>query len=671
MDRPPPSPLEHRQDIDGLRALAVLPIVAFHIHSGLAPGGYVGVDIFYVISGYLITGILWRDLSAGRFGFAGFYVRRIRRILPALYVMLLGCLVAGAFAMTPLDLKNLAESGLKTLVFISNFHFSSNVGYFADAAELAPLLHTWSLAIEEQFYVAFPVFLLFASKLGRRWTILICAAAWLVSLGLSIHGIFGNQEKAFFMPHLRFWELLTGSLLALGAVPELPEAARKALGIVGLALVAAAMAFFNEATPFPGIAALAPVIGTALIILARGGPAGRLLATRPMVWIGLISYSVYLWHWPLVVFARYLLLRPFTGLEMAGLFAASLISGYLSWRYVEQPLRLRSGRTGAARVFAAAIAATVAIGIALAAIFETDGLPQRLPPDLIAIANVANEKYAHRRPCRNVGSAEVAKGHGCPLGVANRSPSFILWGDSHAAAISDSLDAAAREAGTTGLAFTMGSCPALLGMDHVERGRRVRCSTFNDAVLAWLKGAKTVRTVILFGRWSKYRDGRNFKNESGHDLMVLRDAKSRTVGRAENDPVFRRSLDRTLTALSALDLRIVLLGPTPEIGTNVPNALTLEGMFGRRIDFEPTRAEYAARQQAVLDYFDSLGRFPKLEIHLTEDLFCDAVRCHAARNGKPLFYDDDHLSRAGADLMIPLFKRILSEDTDSAEAGSH
>ena len=218
--------------------------------------------------------------------------------------------------MTPHDLRNFAESGLKALIFISNFHFASEVGYFAEAAETAPLLHTWSLAIEEQFYIFFPLFLLAITRFGKKNVFGICSAIFTLSFGFSIFGLFGNQDAAFFMPHLRFWELLMGALLALGIVPK-PKTDLLAtlLGFAGCALIVLSLIFYTDMTPFPGYAALAPTLGTSLLIHAAIGLPNRLLSLSLLVGVGRISYSVYLWHWPLVVFAKYI---PATAIYRTG-----------------------------------------------------------------------------------------------------------------------------------------------------------------------------------------------------------------------------------------------------------------------------------------------------------------------------------------------------------------
>ena len=310
----------YRPDIDGLRALAVVPVVLFHAGLSVFQGGYVGVDIFFVISGFLITRILAASMREDRYSILDFYERRARRIFPALAVMVLASLAFGWFVLTPEEYAKIGKTAVSIGAFVSNFHFWRSVGYFERETNFHPLLHTWSLAVEEQFYIFFPILLYFLHKRHRR-LIAALAGIFFLSFASSVALVEFKPRVAFYLLPPRAWELMAGSLIALGVSDRFwsPRAAAAA-ALLGLALIAGAIFFYTPAMPFPGFAAMPPVLGACLIIWARGQGAGRLLAIRPMVWIGLLSYSLYLWHLPIFEFAKYLLggqLPPAIGLSLS------------------------------------------------------------------------------------------------------------------------------------------------------------------------------------------------------------------------------------------------------------------------------------------------------------------------------------------------------------------
>ena len=306
-------PGSYRPEIDGLRAMAVVPVVLYHAHVPGVSGGFVGVDVFFVISGFLITSQLAADVAAGRFSIVTFYERRVRRIFPALFVMLAVSAVMALWLLLPFELESFAASLRASALFVSNFYFMRETGYFVAAAITKPLLHTWSLAIEEQFYIFFPVYLYAMSRWAPRWLLPVTTVVLVLSLGLCISMTHPQSDAAFFYTPARVWELLTGSVLALAPRRVLPGWLAQALGAAGLVLIAVAVFGFDARTPFPGSAAMLPAGGAALVILASGAnptASGGLLSLGPIRFVGLISYSLYLWHWPLLVFYRFWRVAP-------------------------------------------------------------------------------------------------------------------------------------------------------------------------------------------------------------------------------------------------------------------------------------------------------------------------------------------------------------------------
>jgi peptidoglycan/LPS O-acetylase OafA/YrhL len=365
--------MHYRREVDGLRAVAVLPVILFHGGFDWFSGGYVGVDVFFVISGYLITSILLDDMAQGRFSIARFYERRARRILPALFFVLGVTSLAAWRWMLPSQLIDYAQSLVAVTLFYSNIHFWTEVGYFAPAAELDPLLHTWSLAVEEQFYIVFPILLFVLWRLGRRPALAAVVTLSIVSLALSEWGWRHAPTANFFLIPTRAWELGAGAICAF-LLQGRPPRANAALSTLGLALIAVSIFAYDEATPFPSLYALAPVGGAALVILfaAPGAPVTRLLSTPLLVGVGLVSYSAYLWHQPIFAFARLLNLSEPSRAVMAALCLASLALAWLTWRFVERPFRrgpvpLLPRR---ASLFAASLAAGAAF-LALGALGES------------------------------------------------------------------------------------------------------------------------------------------------------------------------------------------------------------------------------------------------------------------------------------------------------------
>src|ERR1700690_2687799 len=374
---------KYRPDIDGLRAIAVLSVVFFHLGVPLH-GGFVGVDIFFTISGFLIGSIILRQTSDRIFTFAGFYERRIRRIFPALIVMLaVSCILAYEFLL-PAELISFSKSLAAASFSLSNIFFWLQSGYFDAPASNTPLLHTWSLAIEEQFYVFLPVLLVILHRFSPRRINLVIYSFAAVSLLISVYGAYQFPSAAFYLLHTRAWELLIGTALALEGFPKLRGPfVREAAGIAGLLLIAFALLFYHSWTPFPGLAALPPCLGTALIIAAGESgknTVGRLLSLRPIVFVGLISYSLYLWHWPLIVFYKF----GFTVIDglshiqsQAFLFALSLVLATLSWRFVEMPVRSGTWGNNRTWLFGGAAVATIVVAAPSAGVLALQGVPSR------------------------------------------------------------------------------------------------------------------------------------------------------------------------------------------------------------------------------------------------------------------------------------------------------
>jgi len=343
--------MNYRREIDGLRALAVLPVILFHAGFRTFSGGFVGVDVFFVISGYLITSVILMEKQAGTFTLVGFYERRARRILPALFVVMLACLPFALLWMLPDYLENFGQSLVATTFFGNNVLLWLTSGYFTLENDFKPLVHTWSLGIEEQYYVLFPIFIILFWRFGKRWLVSSIGFAAILSFVLAEWGLPNNPDATFYLLPARGWELLLGAMSAflLSGKSVFVEKLRSQdvgqwLGVLGLSMISYSVFAFDKSTPFPGVYALIPTIGTALIILfaTEHTLVGKLLGVKVVVFIGLLSYSAYLWHQPLFAFARLRSLAEPNALTFLGLGLLSLLLAYPTWRYVEKPFRDRA-----------------------------------------------------------------------------------------------------------------------------------------------------------------------------------------------------------------------------------------------------------------------------------------------------------------------------------------
>ncbi|MEC3912094.1 acyltransferase family protein [Sphingobium sp. CR2-8] len=610
--------IRYRRDIDGLRALAILPVLLFHAHVPGFSGGYVGVDIFFVISGYLITGIIAREVDEGRFSLPRFYERRFRRIMPALALMILAVLGAAAWLYLPGDLEGVPRSALAATLFASNLWFFTDTGYFAGGADVKPLLHTWSLAVEEQYYIGFPILLMLLARCAPRWRTITVAIIAAGSLALAIAMQRDTSGFTFYLLPTRAWELFAGALLALGAIPMLRSPwLRELVAACGLAAIVFAVAVYDRNTVFPGVSALAPVLGAAALIHAAPGTrVGALLGWRPFVGIGLISYSLYLWHWPLIVFTEYATDRPLAGGIQLIVIGASLLAGTLSWRFVERPFR-DSRHVPARAIFlftAAAMALLCAVSLALMAM---GGWPSRFAPRVLAQMAGQTDFAPTRKRCHDNFMRHATP---CTLGAAT-PPDAMLWGDSHGVELAYALSLKARAQDRSLIEWTTSSCPPVLGYDAKDP----RCAASNRSAFDAIRADPRLKRIYLAAFWAN------------GDF---------------DDPAFVAKLDRTIAAIRAAGREVVLIGPIPPQPFDVPRRLAHLAQRGAAADARGVdRAWVEGRTRHLRTLF---RRWKGRGVTLIDPIasLCSSGTCLIERDGKPLYFDSHHLSVAGARLVV-------------------
>ncbi|ABS63562.1 acyltransferase 3 [Parvibaculum lavamentivorans DS-1] len=641
--------MNYRPDIDGLRALAVLPVVLFHAGVPLFSGGYVGVDVFFVISGFLITGIIKTEIDAGRFSIIRFYERRARRILPAFFAVVAVTAAIGWFIMLPDDYGNLAASIVAATLFLSNIFFWAQSGSYFDApAETKPMLHTWSLAVEEQFYLFFPVVLMLAvwalARLKRSQGLLIwlIVAASLVSFALSAWGAYYKPVATFYWLPTRAWELMLGSLLALGVLgPVRGRLAAEGLSYFGIGLILFSSIFYSATTVFPGAAALLPTFGAALIIYAVGGretSAGQLLAIWPLRFIGLISYSFYLWHWPVIVFVKYYYGAAAGAYHLAAAVLLSLLLAILSWRYVEAPFRTNRQFFTRRRLFALSGGAMAVTTAAAAFVYLGDGLPQRLPQEVRNVLENSQYRDARFEECHNATERQARLTDLCIRGASAAKPSFVLVGDSHAAATAAGLFEAAEEKELAGYQLTdPGWRPTLsyrmlahekqyAGMD-----RRLR------AVLA----DEAIDLVIIVVYWEAAIDETYVR---GSELVEGEDAVP--------DALVQLAADYP-------DKEFILFRDIPVSDNFGAEALAKAMMFGGSRDQKISAQAYREEWREVAAILSPLRRAENVKWIGIEDVLCDRRFCYGRRNGAMVYHDPDHLTTRFAEKNAGIFERAF------------
>ncbi|MEK7781699.1 MAG: acyltransferase family protein [Verrucomicrobiota bacterium] len=640
------SKLAYRPDVDGLRAVAVLSVV--FCHAGMSfPGGFIGVDVFFVISGYLIAGLILKELRQGTFTLANFWERRVRRIVPAMVAVLAATLVAGWFILMPEDFASFGKSIVGLALLASNVQFWKDIDYFDSAAEEKPLLHTWSLSVEEQFYLFVPVFLLLLAKRSQlHRAFLLLAIAAVISFGLSVAWTHKHPTGNFYLLPTRAWELFAGALLAF--LPPCGIGKKKWLidlvAVAGMALILVPCFIYDHKTPFPGLAALPPVLGTALLIWVGSAAAGlsllgKLLASKPVVFVGLISYSLYLWHWPLFSLTRYLTVKVPSATVWWLLIGASVILATLSWRFVETPFRQRKILAHRPKLFiVTALLFTAMIGVGLV-MYKAKGFDGRVTDrtKILVATGKFDQSYVRELELKDIPNNLVR------LGATNITPSVFIWGDSHAMAILPAIDAICKETGNAAAAATHAATPPVIGyFSRNQWGLNEASLPYNAAVLEHIKKSK-FSAVLLVSYWNMHAEVPDFQTALLKTVEEIRTTGA-TVYLMRDVPIYDFNIQKMLVRSSYKggDLERFGLTPTQFTAADKMPAALMEKLKAAGVQvLDPIPLLMARANSEKFVPFDSDGSF---------------------------YYDSDHLSTYGSLALQPLFAPIFQNFGVRSEA---
>lgn len=682
----------YRPEIDGLRAIAVLSVILYHAGIEIFKGGFVGVDIFFVISGFLITSIILKDLEMGDFTISKFYQRRVRRILPALITVILISIPFALFLLPPEDLHNFAKSSISSLTFWSNFQFSLEAGYFDTPGEYKPLLHTWSLSIEEQFYIIYPIFFIFFIKFNKKILIFITSIILLLSLFFSQWSgnfnlqypfidddiLFYSQSfwSEFMMPFGRIWELALGALCGFLIVSKknyFQVNNKKVVlfnffSLVGIVLIFFSFFYLSENFPYPSFYSLIPTLGTALLILfcQKDTLVQKILSYRILVFIGLISYSAYLFHYPIFSFIKY---SYFTtdGFLYIFLIPLILFIAFLNWKYIEKPFRQKNTPIKKLLIF---ISLSYLFIFAICFfIFSTDGLKERtkfkLPQNITQSFNELNSGIK----CFDIGYIHLEKNQKniCQIGDGSKKEiDFVIFGDSHIVSYHDLFDKISKKYNKKGLFIGYSGCPPILDIYPLRRDQREKdCNKLNKYVFK-IVNDKNIKNLVLISKWTYYTDGNNF----GKNLNFIGLKPRRSSNKNLSRKAFEIGIEQTFKRYSKIGTNIFIFNQVPHQIMR-PEEIYYKSYNINKNKFEKNLLHYSVSlekhnslKQFTTKIFDqSLKKFKNLNLISFDDIFCDNMdgKCLIGNTEHSFYTDPSHLSFYGAELTMDKIEKYIRD----------
>ena len=650
---------KYRTDIDGLRAIAVLAVVAFHAFPKVITGGFIGVDIFFVISGFLISTILYENLERNQFSFTEFYARRIRRIFPALIVVLATCFTLGWFVLLPDEYRQLGSHMAGGAGFVQNYVLWNEAGYFDNTADTKPLLHLWSLGIEEQFYIVWPVLLWLAYRL-RTNLLALTILIGLISFGLNIYGVKDNGTATFYSPQTRFWELLVGAILAyltlhrqsilvkwpiLSASPVSSKTWANVRSTLGLLFLILGLVLINKGSLFPGWWALLPTIGAVLILSA--GPTAWfnrvILSNKVLTWLGLISYPLYLWHWALLSFARIMESETPNAWIRLAIVLISIGLSALTYYLIEKPIRF--GKHQKIKTIILVVLMSI-VGFVGYNTYVRDGLGFRGGISQFDMTDNFNWYTTYADASCKILSPDSID---CKLSQDNSLPTIALLGDSHANMFFPGLSVDLKNVNENLIELGSGGCPPILDIYSGYKGQGDSCGDIMNKAIEFAIKTSSIKTVILAANWHLYVNGNRFDDAiEQRPKYVIKSSTPREI--ENNHDVFIRQFSKTLELLKKSKKQIYLIKQIPEL-----NFDPKECLFDRRLIKYPkinckiSRADVQA-YLSEYEYFlnQVIIKFDNVTIIDPINLFCDEEYCYASQDGNSLYRDRRHLSFFGS-----------------------
>ncbi len=696
----------YRPHIDGLRGIAVLAVVLYHAKLLSVTGGFVGVDVFFVISGYLITGVVVRELESGSFSLLGFWERRLRRILPALFVVMIATIIGAYFLILyPEDYRYFGSTVIAQSVFFSNVLFMFSDNYFNEHSTYVPLLHTWSLSVEEQFYIFFPFLALLATWIARQTALSHISQSFLkmralshnhtlvvivgflggASLLLNIWFVDASHRYALELPFIpdelfwgityatagfyllltRLWELALGVLVALVVVQIRSVALAELLTVLGISAIGLSAYFFTDGTLFPGTHALVPTIGAAAILLANKEKVtrmGALLSWRPLVAIGVISYGLYLWHWPLLVFARIAQPTPLSSLATTLLIVVALLLSALSYRYIESPIRKKNIIPERNRIFLISVVALFVLTLSGFMISRSSvEYSNRVSTYARDVLTATDESMPWGGACDRTQNDQSGEDV-CRIGATTSTDSlsrekFVVWGDSHADMLAPLLSAMGQAHAKEGIVFAGGNCIPVIGVHQVPPAEG--CEAENEFALRYIR-KNDIRHIILIARWNNYIVGR----VGGVHTALLSDVHGVSMTPDDAGRVFERNFIPMVHQLLNEGREIYIVMQVPEQPHfNARNLFYDTVRAGEKVQLHSTtRIEHYEHHARVTLVFSTL--LANRGVHLidpTTILCANDAACMLEHDGKFIYRDESHLSTAGAMSLWPIFTPIFED----------
>jgi peptidoglycan/LPS O-acetylase OafA/YrhL len=647
-DQPGPvtiGPLVYRPDIDGMRAVAVMLVLVFHFSLlTTVNAGFLGVDVFFVISGFLITSILLEQMETGSFSFGKFYLSRIRRLAPSLLVVLLLVMFLGSCLLFPSEFIELSKQVLASQLYAANFYYWRTINYFGLGVHEVFLLHTWSLAVEEQFYLIYPscIFLL-RRHLGRYFWLLILIG-FLSSFCLNIKFVVDKPEATFYLLPTRAWELLAGALvLPLATRCARSRIANEIIGLLGAILISIGVTCYRPGYQFPGFYALLPALGAGCLLLSgRFGDTtvARLLSCKPVVHVGKISYSLYLVHWPVNVFASQLI-EDYSLNWRISMFVVSIVFAEVVYYAIETPVRRRKILATTKVLlssYAGGLAATVLV---VGLVFVSRGMPERYPAEVLRLASFVNDRTDPLIECESIPQSIESAKMSCRLGVSGEKATWLIYGDSHAWAAQAAFDKWLKLKGESGLLVFHHACPPVIGI-HFIFDTKGSCFQFNQSAARFIESNPGIINIVLVSTWKWPTEG-------------LLNAAGTPLTKKDSLQFFTDSFLRTIEHLYGLGRHVYVWEPVPGGRKSVPLALADAALRHRPANIEFDLAEYLSDNRL---FFDALSKSRSWiqGTYSPAHTLCSTGRCIVERDGIPLYFDNAHVTKSSVDVWVKVLQ---------------